>query len=49
MTSEKKTPPKVSMASQAKNFFIGGISGMTATCFVIILLMKLYILLGSTN
>jgi hypothetical protein len=34
MSSDKKTPPKVSMASQAKNFFIGGISGMTATCFV---------------
>ena len=34
MTSEKKAPPKVSIASQAKNFFIGGISGMTATCFV---------------
>ena len=30
----KATPPKISIASQAKNFFIGGISGMTATCFV---------------
>ncbi len=35
MSNENKaTPPKVSWASQAKNFFIGGISGMTATCFV---------------
>ena len=35
MSNENKaTPPKVSWASQAKNFFIGGVSGMTATCFV---------------
>ncbi len=49
MTTEKKTPTKVSMASQAKNFFIGGISGMTATCFVINITLKFINLLGSTN
>jgi len=49
MTSEKKTPPKVSMASQAKNFFIGGISGMTATCFVMNITLKFNHHLGATN
>jgi hypothetical protein len=36
MSQQQKTtqPPKISMASQAKNFFIGGISGMMATCVV---------------
>ena len=39
MTSQ---PPKVTLASQAKNFFIGGLSGMIATCFVSIRIWSLY-------